>query len=73
MSGHRPNIALNELAHDCRAQYSRVPHPRCMLATGVQGRTLCNIARMCKYNGNPLSVAGAVCIVDCRETANGVS
>ncbi len=67
MSGHRPNISLKALSPSNAAQIVRIPHPKCMLATGVQGRTLCTIARMCKYNDNPASVAGAVCVADCRE------
>lgn len=67
MSGHRPNIPLKAISPDNKARFAQIPHAQCMLATGVRGRTLCNIARMCKYNGNPASVAGAVCIADCRE------
>lgn len=65
MSGHRPNIPLKALSPDNHARH--IPHPQCILATGVRGRTLCSIARMCKYNANPVSVAGAVCIADPRE------
>jgi hypothetical protein len=65
MSGHRPNIPLRTLSSD--SKHAQIPHMQCMLATGVRGRTLCNIARMCKFNANPVSVAGAVCIADCRE------
>jgi hypothetical protein len=65
MSGHRPNIPLKALSPGNGAR--QIPHPQCLLATGVRGRTLCSIARMCKYNANPVSVAGAVCIAACRD------
>jgi hypothetical protein len=67
MSGHRPNIPLKALSPNNGAKFAQIPHAQCLLATGVRGRTLCSIARMCKYNANPASVAGAVCIADCRE------